>query len=311
MHQARQNVPTPPTVVVVGNAGVDTNVYLDRDDFDPAVEAHFTRNVRYVAHAGGFAARGYARLGHATAFVGSLGDDTDGALVREAFARDGIDTRGVFLDATGTASSINLVFRDGRRRNFYDGKGHMTLMPDHDASRALLAGARLVHVNIPNWARQILPIAREYGVPVACDVQDVVTTHDPYRLDFVAGADFIFFSAANLPDPEAVMRAWWLWRPELVMVAGLGARGCALGTAGEIHRFPPPPLDLPVVDTNGAGDSLAVGFLASHVLDGRPLADSVLRGQLAARHCCAQPAPKADLVTSAELERHALLASER
>ena len=196
MRQMTQNAPAPPTVVVVGNAGVDTNVYLDRDDLDPAVEAHFTRNV-------------------------------------------------------------------------------------------------------------------QYGVPIACDVQDVTRANDPYRHDFVAGADYLFFSAANLPDPEAVMHTWWQWRPELVMVAGLGAKGCALGTAGEVHRIPSPPLDLPVVDTNGAGDALAVGFLASHVLEGRSLAESVLRGQLAARHCCAQPAPKADLVTSAELERYALLASER
>lgn len=294
--------------MVVGNAGVDTNVYLDRDNLDPAVEAHFTRNVRYVGHAGGFAARGYARLGHATAFVGSLGDDPDGALVRKTFAHEGIDTRGVFPDPTGTASSVNLVFRDGRRRNFYDGKGHMTLTPDHDACRALLASVRLVHVNIPNWARQVLPIARECGVSIACDVQDVISADDPYRHDFVAAADYLFFSAANLPDPEKVMRAWWQWRPELVMVAGLGARGCALGAGGEIRVFPPP-LDLPIVDTNGAGDSLAVGFLASRVLEGRSLEDSVLRGQLAARYCCAQPAPKSDLVTTPELERYALAVS--
>lgn len=309
MHQMMENAAEPSAVVVVGNAGVDTNVYLDRDDLDPAVEGHFTRNVSYAAHAGGFAARGYARLGYRTAFLGALGDDPEGARVRETFTRDGIDTRGVFPDPAGTASSVNLVFRDGRRRNFYDGKGHMTLTPDPDACRALLAGARLAHISIPNWARHVVPIARELGVPVACDVQDVASADDPYRLDFVLGSDYLFFSAANLPDPEPVIRDWWRRRPELVIVAGLGARGCNLGAEGEIHIFPPPPLDLPVVDTNGAGDALAVGFLASRVLEGRSLADSVRRGQLAARHCCAQPAPKSDLVTAATLERYALTTS--
>ena len=42
--------------------------------------------------------------------------------------------------------------------------------------------------------------------------------------------------------------------------------------------------DLPVIDTNGAGDGLAVGFLVSHVLEGRSLEESILRGQLTARH---------------------------
>ncbi|MDP9365703.1 MAG: carbohydrate kinase family protein, partial [Chloroflexota bacterium] len=63
----------PFDVVVVGNAGVDTNVYLDRDGLDPEAEGHFTRNVDYVGQAGGFASRGYARLGYRTAFVGALG----------------------------------------------------------------------------------------------------------------------------------------------------------------------------------------------------------------------------------------------
>ena len=38
------------------------------------------------------------------------------------------------------------------------------------------------------------------------------------------------------------------------------------------------------VDTNGAGDSLTVGFLSSYVLGGHGLEDAILRGQIAARH---------------------------
>ncbi|WP_437930549.1 PfkB family carbohydrate kinase [Sorangium sp. So ce291] len=52
------------------------------------------------------------------------------------------------------------------------------------------------------------------------------------------------------------------------MVVGMGARGCALATRDGVRYFPPVALDLPVVDTNGAGDGLAVGFLVSHVLEG-------------------------------------------
>ncbi|MDP9365447.1 MAG: carbohydrate kinase family protein, partial [Chloroflexota bacterium] len=229
------------------------------------------------------------------------GDDPAGATARAALARDGVDTRGEFRDPAGTARSVNLVFGDGRRRFFYDGKGHMGLRPDLAASRSVLAGARLAHVNIPNWARLVLPVARELGVPVGCDVQDVADPDDPYRRDFALGADYLFFSAANHPDPAPVMRAWWGLKPGLVMVAGMGARGCALGADGEVRVFPPPPIDLPVVDTNGAGDALAVGFLAARVLEGRSVEEAVRWGQTAARHTSAQPAPKTDLVTSTAL----------
>jgi sugar/nucleoside kinase (ribokinase family) len=82
----------------------------------------------------------------------------------------------------------------------------------------------------------------------------------------------------------------------------MGARGAALGTRDSVRFFGPVAHDKPVVDTNGAGDSLAVGFLASHVLDRAPLADAVVRGELLARHTCTLAAPKDRFLTKHELD---------
>jgi sugar/nucleoside kinase (ribokinase family) len=60
-----------------------------------------------------------------------------------------------------------------------------------------------------------------------------------------------------------------------------------------VQVFPPPASDLPIVDTNGAGDALAVGFLSGYVLDGLSPEAALLQGQLAARTTCAQRIPKA------------------
>lgn len=290
-------------VVVIGNAGVDTCVYLHGDRVDESVEANFTTNLDAVGQAGGYASRGYAALGYVTGFIGALGDDEAGALVRAQLALEGVDLRGVFADPQGTARSINLVFPDGRRKNFYDGKGHMTLRPDLAALRPNMAGARLAHVNIPNWARHLLPLLRELRVPIAVDLQDVVAADDPYRADFVDAADIVFFSAANHPDPTGLMHAYWARNPRLTQVAGMGARGCALGQAGVIDFYAPPALDWPVVDTNGAGDALAVGFLAASVLEKLAPGDAVRWGQTAARRTCAQRVPKKALASRDDLER--------
>lgn len=294
-----------PEVVVIGNAGVDTNVYLPGADVDWSVEANFTENLDYVGQAGGYASRGYAQLGRSTAFIGHVGADAAGAMVREAFARDGIDQRGLFLDPTGTARSVNIMYRDGRRKNFYDGKAHASLRPDPDLCRRVLTGARLAHVHLADWARHLLPEARSLGLRIACDLQDVSDARDPYRQDFIRAADILFFSAANHADPAPLIRFFLDGRPERIVVAGLGAQGCVLGTREGITRYPPEPSDLPVVDTNGAGDSLAVGFLVSHVLEGRPLEECVRRGQLAARHCCALRATTDGLIRAEELDRRA------
>ena len=45
-------------------------------------------------------------------------------------------------------------------------------------------------------------------------------------------------------------------------------------------------MDAPGGDINSVGDTLAVGFPTSYVLDGYPLRETVGRGQIAARYTC-------------------------
>lgn len=290
-------------VAVVGNIGIDTNVYFHSAEPDFTRESNFTEDLDYVGQAGGYASRGYAQLGWRTAFIGYVGDDHQGRFIRDELAHDGIDTSAAFIDPAGTSRSVNLMYRDGRRKNFYDGKSHMQLDPDRARCRSVLAESRLAHFNIPNWARGLLPIAKAAGVTVACDLQDVVQLRDGYRDDFVAQADIVFFSAVNQAGPAPLIEELLAWRPELVVVSGMGARGCALGTRAGIRYFDPVDIDLPVVDTNGAGDGLAVGFLSSYVLGGYSLEDAIRRGQIAARHTCTQKASSSHLITP-ELMAH-------
>jgi sugar/nucleoside kinase (ribokinase family) len=291
-------------VGVVGNAGVDTNVYL------PAgavlvdlvrTEGHFASDLDYVGHPGAFTSRGFARLGLRTAFVGHVGADPLGEWVRAELAADGIDLAGLGVDPAGTARSVNLMAADGSRVNFYDGRGHQDLRVDPVAAAPWFAGARLALFHLPNWARHLLPVARSAGAVIACDLQDMRDPGDPYRRDFVAAADILFASAAHHDDPAPMLRRLLTGGAGLV-VCGRGRRGVLVASAQGIERFPPPALDLPIVDTNGAGDALAVGFLTAHVLQGHPVAASVLRGQLAARWACAQRASSSSPISPARLD---------
>jgi len=163
--------------------------------------------------------------------------------------------------------------------------------------------AILTHFHIPNWARHLLPIARENGLTIACDLQDVVDPGDEYRREFVQYADILFFSAVNLSELGALIEFFLAAKPGRIVIAGMGAQGCAVGTVAGIQYFPPVPMAAPVVDTNSAGDGLAVGFLISYVLESNSLADSILRGQIAARHTCTQKASSSTLITAVDLDR--------
>jgi sugar/nucleoside kinase (ribokinase family) len=289
-------------VVVVGNVGIDTNVYLNAAGINFSVESNFTNNIDNIGQAGGYSCLGFSRLGKSTAFIGYIGDDYFGDHIRREFIKRQIDTTALFTDPHGTSRSINFVYEDGRRKNFYDGKSHMSLKPDMNTCRQVLSRARLAHFHLPNWARTLLPVARELGLRVACDLQDLNSVDDPYRQDFINNADILFASTVNYADPTSIIRALLDRNPQAIVVSGRGSRGCALGTSEGIQFFDPVDMQLPVVDTNGAGDSLAVGFLSSYVLDGYSLEESILRGQIAARYACTIKGSSAELIDAAALD---------
>ena len=283
-------------VAVVGNVGIDTNIYFGDREIDFSVESVFTENIDYVGQAGGYSSRGFAQLGKKTVFIGYIGDDYLGRFIREEFKKDGINTDAVFIDPAGTSRSINFMYKDGRRKNFYDGKSHMTLTPDLDICENIISKSRLIHFNIPNWARFLLPLAKKHNKLVSCDLQDVVSLSDPYRRDFIQAADFLFFSAVNHHSPKEMIEHFLEKYPEKIIISGMGNQGCMAGKNNEIIFQNALELDEPVIDTNGAGDSLAVGFLTSYVFDGYNVTDSCMRGQITARHTCTQKADSSNLI---------------
>lgn len=289
-------------VVVVSGAGIDTNVYLQGDDIDFNVEANFTENIDYVGQAGGYSSRGFAQLGKNVALIDFIGDDHHGKLIRQELKDDGIDTRAVFVDPKGTRRSVNFMYKDGRRKNFYDGKGAMELVPDAATCKRILQKTKLAHFNIINFSRHLLPLAKNLGLTISCDLQDIVSGNDEYRQDYIRFADVLFFSAVNHPDPSLLMRNFLQSSPGRIVVAGMGARGCGVANREGIKFFPPVNAFGDVIDTNGAGDALAVGFLSSYFLDGFSLDDSILRGQIAARFTCTIKASSSALITRKQLD---------
>lgn len=297
-------------VLVVGSVGVDTVVYPPQQwRWDGPREGTLAEIRHTVAHGGGYAARGYAALGYRTGFVGHVGEDGEGTLVRETLQGDGVDLRGCVTSGR-TAHSVNVMGASGSRRNFYDPRMHGVEPPSPADVAPLLVGARMVHVNIPDWARHLLEPARHAGVAVLVDVQDAPGPDDGYRLDFVRAADVLCVSGADLDDPEAYARWAMSVGSASVVVIGLGARGAAtVERGGPLQTWPPvrlPPdpatgAEAPLLDTNGAGDSLAVGIGSALLLDRLPLPEAVHRGQLAARWCCTLRATSTGLMTADQL----------
>ncbi len=126
---------------------------------------------------------------------------------------------------------------------------------------------------------------------------------DAYRTDFIDYADVLFFSSVNFESPRELLEPLLNQYPEKIIIAGMESKGCALGNCDGIQYFEALDLREPVIDTNGAGDGLAVGFISDYCIEKMSLSDSIRRGQIVARHTCTQKANSSNMLTRKQLDK--------
>ncbi|THA77479.1 adenosine kinase [Streptomyces sp. A0642] len=288
-------------VLVLGGSGVDTIVYVPELPL-PYADSYMIRPgiETRAGQTGDFVALGLSTLGLRTHHVDMIGDDPSGDLIR-AFHRDrGIDFTEVPLPG-GTKRAVNLVSPDGRRLSLYDdSRSQESDRLPEDLIRKLAAVSRHAHVSITYPCAFALPLLREAGLTVSTDLHNW-DGENPYHEAFAHAADLVFVSTTALRDPERTMRRILERGRAEAVVATAGAEGSYLLTAGDgLVHVPAVTPRAPVVDSNGAGDAYASGFLFAR-LAGEDLRRCALHGAVAGAYACTVPATGSDAIDRAAL----------
>lgn len=198
-----------------------------------------------------------AELGATPRFVGKTGADDCGALVRSRLAAHGVEVVGPVSGRNGSICSLVSV------------QGERSMAADRGTARELTAEElepewfRCDHLHVSGYALMVEPVrgaalravelAREHGAVVSVDLASWSAIRDSGLDTFVAAVrtarpDVVF---ANEDEERVVGRvvdaAWILKR---------GARGCCFDG---IEREALPVEE--VVDSTGAGDALAAGWI--------------------------------------------------
>jgi 2-dehydro-3-deoxygluconokinase len=269
-------------------------------------------------------ATGVARLGHRAAWIGRVGADEFGALVRRTIAAEGVDCRAVVDPSAPTG----LMVKSRRTQSvtqvayYRSGSAGSRLAPD-DVDPALIAGARVVHLTgitpaLSPSARAAVRFAaataRESGVPVSLALNYRRALWSPESAateltELVALSDLVFASeqeaAMLVPGGSAEELAVGLAAlgPGQVLVTR-GAAGAVAVVDGTVLAAPAHPVA--AVDPVGAGDAFAAGYL-SGLLDGEPPDGRLHRAILAGAFAVSVPGDWEGLPSRADL---ALLAAE-
>ena len=322
---------TEPTydVVAIGNAIVDILAKAD-DDFITAngmtkgamqlvfspeeADALYAKMGPGTEVSGGSAANtiaGMAALGSRCGFIGQVADDALG----KVFAHD-IKAAGIAYDTASRAGSpttgrcLILVSPDGQRTmNTFLGASHY--LPAEALDPALIEGSAYLYLEGYLWdpeepraaMRAAIEMARAAGRKVAftLSAEFVIERHraafhaliDAGLIDLLFANDAELMSLTQTADLEAGVAALAGKVPLLVVT--LGADG-AMAISGSERTIVTAEPVAAVVDTTGAGDLFAAGFLHGQVR-GRSLEESLRLGAICAAECIGHlgPRPVGDL----------------
>ena len=252
-----------------------------------------TKSVRFAA-GGGAANTGsaLAKMGLDVGVFSKVGDDPNGAFLRNELTRAGVDTGGIRTVAGETTPFTFVgIHPDGDRTFIHTPGANLTFCAADIDMDALLAADMLLYQDcwvLPQLdggpGAGILAEARRRGVKTALDecwgfgprrdVLEIMLPHCDYFLPSVDDLRGIY------PDwPPARLAAHFLSLGVGVVVLKTGAGGCLVAQRTGQTLVPAQPVR--VVDTTGAGDCWDAGFLAG-ITHGRDVVTAARIG-----HACA------------------------
>jgi sugar/nucleoside kinase (ribokinase family) len=218
---------------------------------------------------------GMASLGAKTAFIGKVSNDQFGSV----FVRD-MHAEGVHFSTPaangGPATAICLVFvTPDAQRTMATHIGACSLISDHDVDASIIENAAITYIegylwdteNAKSAIRKAMKIAHEHGRKIAFTLSDVFCV-DRHRDEFLklieSEIDILFANEAELKslyqtdDIDAALKKI-RGVCEIVAVTR-SEKGSVVLTAKSIDTVPAQKVAR-VIDTTGAGDLYAAGFL--------------------------------------------------
>lgn len=248
---------------------------------------------------------GLASLGTSTAFIGKVRDDHLGRVFTDDIRASGVNYDvGPGTDGPGTGRCMIMVTPDAEK-TMCTSLGIGDLLRPDDIEVGTVAGARVVYLegylvgleSTDDTVERIVAAAVEANTRVALSLSDPfwVQLHGDELRALLDRVDIVFANEdeakglAEVEDVDEAVRS--LSERCSTVVVTLGAKGSMVATADGTIVVPAETVAR-VVDTTGAGDSFAAGFLHAMVRGADPEVCARLGGVVAAEvvsHLGARP----------------------
>lgn len=209
---------------------------------------------------------GLAKLGKRTGFLGAIGMDEEGKAVLDSFLEVGVDTSRISVKPDSrTGTIVGLVDLKGERV-LYPSPGANDLLSEEDLDIDYLRETEFLHLSSFVNEKQLklqLRAAKELGGETKISFSPGV--YSDFGIEAISEllrrSSVIFL---NSQEAEKLGGGWrklgTLFSKRSLVVVTLGERGCCVFERRRAMSFSALPAKQ-VVDTTGAGDAFAAGFL--------------------------------------------------
>ena len=217
-----------------------------------------------------------ARLGLPATFLGKLGNDDTAALYRARCLAAGIDGSRFKSGTLPNARCLSLITPDSQRTLRTCLAAAMTLRPD-EISVEDFRGCRHAHMEgyllfNPALATAVVDAARAAGCTLSVDLAsfEVVNAARPWLLDQLQrGLQVVFANEDEIRalfpgSSDYASLARQLAAHGTIAAVKMGKDGAWIARGDELHRIQPVAVPQ-VIDTTGAGDAWAAGFLFGYL----------------------------------------------
>lgn len=233
---------------------------------------------------------GLARLGAKAGFLTMMGNDEMGQFFTNEMTRTGVEMLALKSD-TPTGRVIAMVTPDGERTFATCLGASIELSPD-DIKPELFDNWDIFYIEgylvaNPDMLRKAISTAKDKGMKIAIDLAsyNVVEESRDFLLELVNNyVDIVFANeqeALALTGMEPENALHYIAERCDIAVVKIGAKGAYIQRGNEIVTIPPMKAD--VVDTTGAGDMWAAGFLAG-LVKGENLQKCGMMGAIVAKN---------------------------
>ena len=289
-------------LVRINNDQILEDMGLNRGHMHPVNDTEWERARAQVAelgielHSGGSCANTVAALGlmgSSAIYCGQVGDDELGALYTKRML-ESCGQHSLFTSPeSATGKCLSIISEVDAERTMLTDLGAAVQLPSLGGFTEIIAQSRILHLTgylllgepMRSRAAEAMAAAKAAGVPVSLDAADpfVVEVVGEAMWEAVTASDIVFLNAEEAATlcqstPEEALSR--IAEHVETVVVKLGSRGSLVSHRGQrytagIHR-------VEALDTTGAGDAYAAGFLYGLLQDWDPAQCADLGSRIAA-----------------------------